>query len=67
MQAIPFFLDTIALQTHSATRAEDVGRRVTVREFADGAPCSLYQLHNGDLYCATIDGRFIEGPEDVTA
>ncbi len=62
---IPFFVDTIAIRPHSVS-TRDVARlerRTTIRQFAKGEPCSLYQLEGGELECRTRSGRFMTGPE----
>ena len=63
MGSIPFFSDEIALVPHSATRSGDLGRRVTLREFAAGGRLALYETDAGELYARTPAGDFIEGPE----
>lgn len=67
MKSIPFFTDTVKIKPHSASgdNPQLIDRPVAIGEFVDGAPCALYELYNGDLLCATVDGRFIEGPEYV--
>lgn len=69
MRSIPFFTTDIKIKVHSATREEHVNRIMTIEEFANGAPVSLYELENGDLFCVVPNkrlpgpDRFIEGPE----
>ena len=63
MKPVAFFTDEIAIEVHSATSADHVNHKVTVGEFADGSPVSLYELENGELYASKRDGSFIEGPE----
>lgn len=70
MKMIPFFDSGIKIKVHSATRAEDVGRTMTIDEFAGLSRVSLHELENGELFACVRDSkglpgpdRFIEGPE----
>lgn len=67
MKAVPYFSDDIKIIAHTATHAEHIGKPVSVREFANGQPVSLYTMHNGDLMLIRNDAQrtFIEGPETV--
>ena len=68
-RSIPFFVDTITIRPHTATKAGHIGRRVSVRQFANGRPCRLLQNEETNEYLISIgDGgcpgyQFIEGPE----
>lgn len=64
MKPILFFSDEIEVIPHSATHKEHLGKRVSIRELAQGRPVSLYELENGDLRARVYRcGEFIEGPE----
>jgi len=69
MKSIPFFTTDIKIKVHSATRANDVNRELTIEEFAQGNRVSLNELYNGDLFVVVHNkrlpglNRFIEGPE----
>jgi hypothetical protein len=67
MKAVSFFTDDIKIIAHTATHADDIGKPISVREFAQGQPVSLYTMHNGDLMLIRNDAHrtFIEGPEMV--
>lgn len=63
---ISFFLDDISITAHSATAAEHLDVPVTVGDFANGDPVSLWKREeNGDYMLKTVGFplRFIEGPE----
>jgi len=64
---IRFFSDEITIKPHTATHARFLDRRVSIREFANGRPCSLDRCdENGEyvVYVRTRMGReFMEGPE----
>lgn len=68
MKAIPFFSDGIEIDVHTASDQKNVGRRVSLRAFADGAALALYR-HGDELVCyrrhINTPGitKFIEGPE----
>lgn len=62
MKSISFFSDQIEIIPHTATNEWHLRRVVTVAEFANGEPVSLYELGNDQLLLRTADGRrFIEG------
>jgi hypothetical protein len=74
LKPIAFFSDEIEIEPHSATHADHVGRRVSIREFAKGRPCSLSEVvetgelravicsqHGNGRFSST--GEFMEGPE----
>jgi len=69
MTPINFFVDTITLDVHTATKKEHVGRKVSIAEFANGNPVSLYKLEDGELFAVVNNkrlpgpNRFIQGPE----
>jgi hypothetical protein len=70
MKSILFFDPTIRIAVHSATRADDVNRTMTVEDFADGDAVALYEMPNGDYRVEARENkrlpgnaRFIEGPE----
>lgn len=63
-QSIPFFSDEIAIVPHTASKAEHLGRKVSIRQFSAGQRCSLEQRDdNGEYFVRLEDGTFIEGPE----
>lgn len=49
MKAISFFVDTIKIFPDTATKAENLNKAISVREFANGEPVSLYELETGEL------------------
>ena len=67
--SVPFFVDTIIIQPHSARTTPRgyarvyLDREVSIREFSDNGPCSLKQADNGDYLVTLPNGDFIEGPE----
>lgn len=72
MTPIMFFTDDIKIRAHTATEAKHIGKAVSVRDFAQGKPVSLYELENGDVLLreSALPGqprpqcpRFIEGPQ----
>jgi len=70
MKSILFFDPSTKIKAHSATRASDVDRTMTIEDFSNGQAVALYQLDNGDLRAEVrpnkrLPGhaRFIEGPE----
>lgn len=70
MKPVPFFTDDIEIAAHSATHAADIGQPISVADFANGEPVSLYRLDNGELRCERRPAGpsaqcpvFIEGPE----
>jgi hypothetical protein len=74
LRPVSFFSDEIELEPHSASNPDHVGRRVSIREFANGRPCSLSEIEEtGELrvvichLCGngryTSTGEFMEGPE----
>lgn len=66
MQAVPFFDDSISTNAHSATAKDHLNPSVTIAEFANGEPVSLYKTKEGELMCRTPGNkRFIEGPENL--
>jgi len=61
---ILFFTDTITLWPHTARYGYNLDREISIREFCDGAPCSLVQVQEtGEYIVRTADGNFIHGPE----
>lgn len=65
---IPFFTDDIAICPHTATRAEHIGRNITIREFAAGRPVYFELIEETGEYIVTAAhrggvGEFIHGPE----
>jgi len=40
LKMVPFFTDDIAIRPHTATRAEYIERKVTIKKFCKGHPCS---------------------------
>lgn len=62
MKSIPFFSDEIRIKPHSAVRAGLLDRAVSIREFSNGRPVSLYEHENGELE-ARCGNDFIQGPE----
>lgn len=64
MKMIPFFVDEIVIIPHTVSpeAKELLSRPVSIAEFANGEPVSLYELDNGDLRCVK-GSQFIEGPE----
>lgn len=65
MKTIPFYSDEIKIKPHSATDAKHLCRSISLREFSQGQPVSLYEHENGELLARLKDGKFIEGPEVV--
>lgn len=69
MKPILFFDDSIKIKPHSATRKEDVGKVMTIAEFANGAPISLHKTVDDELFAVVNNkrlpgpNRFIQGPE----
>ena len=69
MKLLAFFSDQIKIKPHSATRKEDVDKVMTIAEFANGAPVSLYATVDDELFAVVNNkrlpgpNRFIQGPE----
>lgn len=66
MKKIPFYVDTITIIPDTATKAENMSRAISLREFANGEPCSLYELETGELIAqkgAYPNIDFIQGYE----
>ena len=64
LESIPFFVDSITIEPHTATKAKHIGRVVSIRQFANNKPVSLRRiLETGELIAQTCNGDFIEGPE----
>lgn len=63
MKPLMFFDERIQIGVHTATHARDVGRVMSIREFAPAGFVGVYQLSNGDLLVQTRTGEFIEGEE----
>lgn len=62
MKAIPFFDSGIRIIPHSATQEKHLSRVVSIEDFANGEPVSLYENENGELLCRNQNNdRFIEG------
>jgi len=65
MKPINFFSDEITIDVHTASDVKYIKRgKVSVREFADGDPVSLYELGNGDYLLRkgnSPSAPFIEG------
>lgn len=73
MKSVYFFNPSIKIKVHSATRAEDVGRTMSIEEFSNGQAVALYELENGELRAEARENkrlpgnaRFIKGPEDFS-
>jgi len=68
-QSIPFFVDTITIQPHTATHAKHLNRKVSIKSFSRGAPCYLEQVCEsrggsaGDYIVRLQNGDFMQGPE----
>lgn len=58
---IKFFTDDITIEPHTATAREHIGRPVTLREFAEGTPLSLYKIEETGEYHVT-NGQFLIAP-----
>jgi hypothetical protein len=67
MKPILFFTDDIAINVHSATEAENVGKILTVEQFCGTYRASLHIQPNGDLKLfkriTGYNDPFIEGKE----
>lgn len=69
LKPVPFFDDQIRIKPHTASAANFIGWPVTLAEFADGMPCSLYEIpERGELLARVgVPGcygyRFIQGGE----
>lgn len=62
--SIPFFVDTITIVPHSASKAEHLDRPISIQEFSQGQPVSLYEIEGTNEWIVKLqDGTFIEGPE----
>jgi len=67
LEIVHFFSDEITIEPHTATSASDIGRPVSIREFAAGKPVCLwrdidngeYEVRRGKFPCV----QFIAGPE----
>jgi hypothetical protein len=70
MKSILFFDPSIKINVHSALHCEDVGRTLSIEEFAGNDAVALYELENGDYRIVAmpnkrspLNARFIEGAE----
>lgn len=63
MEAVLLFSDEIVIKPHTSTEARYLDCEVSIREFAEGEPVSLYDLGNGQLLARNLSGKFIEGAE----
>ncbi len=71
VKPIMFFDVNIKIKPHTASHAADVGRTITIQEFAQGMPVALYQDESGEYYAERRGGdmgernveAFIHGPE----
>lgn len=71
VKPIMLFDVNIKIKPHTASRAADIGRVMTIQEFAQGMPVALYEDENGEYYAERRGGgmgelsveAFIQGPE----
>ena|SRR3990167_699938 len=68
-KSIAFFSDAITIIPHSASSPwfpafQWLDHEVSIREFANGEPCTLEQVEEtGDYIVRLADGSFMQGPE----
>lgn len=64
LTSVPFFTDDIAIKPHTATNGKWLGRKVTIKRFTRGAPCSLERIEETGEYIVRIQGgEFMQGPK----
>ena len=62
--SIPFFTDDITITPHSASKAEHLGKALSIREFCNGHPCRLLLNEDtGEYTFELLDKTFATGPE----
>lgn len=68
---ILFFDEDIEINVHTATKRRNVGKTLTIRQFAKKHPCRLYRTDEGDFIAEKVflnqwgrweEFEFIQGP-----